>query len=376
MPEGWIETTFGEIATWSSGKSLPEADRVPKGSFPVMGANGEIARTERQLFTEPVITVGRVGACGEVHVIREPCWVSDNALVAQPREVVELGYLAIALEAFDFGTIVGGTTQPLITQTKLKAQAVTLPPLSEQRRIVDLIGACDVVVEAVQYVLRAAMVLATQVREDALEQIENRNPLVPLGSLLERERRPIDVLLSNSYAQIGVRSHGKGIFHKDPVLGISLGSKKIFAIEPGDLVFNIVFAWEGAVAVARQAEHGMCGSHRFPTYRPSGPLPVDFFRHFFSSPKGRNLLQLASPGSAGRNRTLNQKMLMDFKVPAPSQEEAKDLIETMKRAEDLVEAAAAYAKAATVARNGLLESLLSGSHSIPPSYDELLPMAS
>jgi hypothetical protein len=40
-------------------------------------------------------------------------------------------------------------------------------------------------------------------------------------------------------------------FQKPAITGLELGNKRIFKIEPWDLVFNNVFAWEGAIAVAR-----------------------------------------------------------------------------------------------------------------------------
>src|SRR3954447_12550994 len=89
-----------------------------------------------------------------------------------------------------------------------------------------------------------------------------------LSQLLERVRRPLGVEPAAMYHQIGIRSFGKGIFHKPPTTGAEIGNKKLFQVEDGDLVFNIVFAWEGAVALARPGDHGRCGSHRFPTYRP------------------------------------------------------------------------------------------------------------
>lgn len=149
-----------------------------------------------------------------------------------------------------------------------------------------------------------------------------------LGELIERVRRPINVVPSEKYKEIGIRSHGRGIFHKDAVRGSDLGSKRIFAIEPGDLVFNIVFAWEGAVAVASGGEGGRCGSHRFPTYRPIARLcDVHFLALFFESRRGRRILELASPGSAGRNRTLNQSMMLAANVAVPPVEEQRRIVD-------------------------------------------------
>src|SRR5262245_57955823 len=91
-------------------------------------------------------------------------------------------------------------------------------------------------------------------------------PVVPLGEVLQLQRRWIKVHPTETYREIGVRSFGNGIFHKAPIQGSILGNKRVLRIEPGDLVFNNVFAWEGAVAIAGPEEAGMIGSHRFVTY--------------------------------------------------------------------------------------------------------------
>ena len=89
---------------------------------------------------------------------------------------------------------------------------------------------------------------------------------VSVGEVLQLQRRWITLHPTETYRQIGIRSFGRGIFHKAPVQGSALGNKRVLRIEPGDLVFNNVFAWEGAVGVAGKEETGKIGSHRFVTY--------------------------------------------------------------------------------------------------------------
>ena len=158
-----------------------------------------------------------------------------------------------------------------------------------------------------------------------------------LGDLITRVRRPVEVHPDASYAEIGIRSFGRGVFQKEPVTGAALGNKKIFEVREGDLVFNIVFAWEGAVAIVSPADDGRVGSHRFPTYRAvHGQADVRFLRYFFETHKGRALLSDVSPGSAGRNRTLNQGALLDSTLPVPDLEAQLELValsEALERAE-------------------------------------------
>lgn len=91
---------------------------------------------------------------------------------------------------------------------------------------------------------------------------------VTLGECLERVEHPVDVQPDQMYTQVGIRSHGKGLFYKEPVSGAELGNKSVYWIEPDCFILNIVFAWEQAIARTTQAEVGMIGSHRFPMYKP------------------------------------------------------------------------------------------------------------
>jgi type I restriction enzyme S subunit len=152
-------------------------------------------------------------------------------------------------------------------------------------------------------------------------------PMVPLGEVLQLQRRWVTVQPTETYTEIGVRCFGKGIFHKAPVSGSSLGNKRVLEIRPGDLVFNNVFGWEGAVAVAGTAEIGKIGSHRFITYTvDSGRSTAAYLGYFFRSKPGLERLRKVSPGSAGRNRTLNLDQFIVQQVPLPPLEEQRRLV--------------------------------------------------
>lgn len=147
---------------------------------------------------------------------------------------------------------------------------------------------------------------------------------VGVGAVLRLERRQVDVDPFGTYEEIGVRSFGKGIFHKEPISGAALGKKRVFEIMPGDLVFSNVFAWEGAVALAGPAEKGRIGSHRFMTYvAASHDVDLSYLRYFFLSESGLALLNQASPGSAGRNKTLAIDRFEALEISIPDIDEQR-----------------------------------------------------
>ncbi|MGE3445919.1 MAG: restriction endonuclease subunit S [Acidimicrobiia bacterium] len=147
---------------------------------------------------------------------------------------------------------------------------------------------------------------------------------VRVGDLLKLHRRAVEVDPSGEYQEVGVRSFGRGIFRKEPIAGTDLGSKRVFRIEPGDLVISNVFAWEGAIAVASEAEEGMIGSHRFMTFRPKDDrTDTAWLAWFFLSEPGLELIRRASPGSAGRNRTLAIERFEALEIPLPPIDEQR-----------------------------------------------------
>jgi len=140
-----------------------------------------------------------------------------------------------------------------------------------------------------------------------------------VDSFVKRINNPVAVEPDCMYRQIGVRSHGKGIFHKEPVSGKSLGDKRVFWVHPQAFVVNIVFGWEQAVALTSPAEEGFIASHRFPMFVPvENKADLNFLLLFFLRKRGKYLLEQASPGGAGRNKTLGQNEFAKLDVTFPA----------------------------------------------------------
>ena len=191
-------------------------------------------------------------------------------------------------------------------------------------------------------------------------------PKVKLSDVLHAVPRPVEVMADEMYREIGIRSHGKGVFHKQPVSGLELGNKKVFWIEPGDFVLNIVFAWEGAVGVLSEAERGMIGSHRFPTFRADDKrLDARFLLAFFKTPRGVELLGHVSPGGAGRNRTLSKTAFLALEIPLPPLAEQRRVV---ARIEEL---AAQIHEARTLRRQAVEEAELFYPHIRDQTFREM-----
>lgn len=182
-----------------------------------------------------------------------------------------------------------------------------------------------------------------------------------LGELLERIVKPVKVAADSIYQEIGIRSHGRGVFHKDPVSGEELAEKRVFSVVEDSLVLNIVFAWEHAVAMTSRRDVGLIASHRFPMYLArDGKCDLRFVLHYLLSPQGKELLDLASPGGAGRNRTLGQDAFEAIKMPCPPLDEQTKIAEALDTWDRAIEMTQRLAENVEAQRRILLDELVAG----------------
>jgi type I restriction enzyme S subunit len=174
----------------------------------------------------------------------------------------------------------------------------------------------------------------------------------------DRVADQVDVDPDQVYQEIGIRSHGKGLFRKPPVKGSALGDKRVFWVQPDCLVLNIVFAWEQAVARTTHSENGMIASHRFPMFRPKEDRTnLDFVLYFLKSKWGKQLLELGSPGGAGRNKTLSQKEFGELPLCLPPLDEQRRIVAVLDTWGSAISETERLIAAERLRKNGLFQRL-------------------
>ena len=124
---GWKKGKLGDITSVSTGKGLKRIEYNENGLYPVIGANGEIGRTDKYLTNEKLILTGRVGTLGEILISNKEVWISDNVLIIKPNENRFFYAVYFLLKNIDFENLNVGSTQPLVTQTDLKNIEIEFP---------------------------------------------------------------------------------------------------------------------------------------------------------------------------------------------------------------------------------------------------------
>lgn len=190
--------------------------------------------------------------------------------------------------------------------------------------------------------------------------------LYTIGDCLQRVENPVHVNPEELYTQIGIRSHGKGLFYKEPVTGAELGNKAVFWIEPDCFVVNIVFAWEQAIGKTTKSEIGMIGSHRFPMYKPvNNRVDIDYLICYFLTKRGTDILEAASPGGAGRNKTLGQDRFLKSKIVLPPLLEQQKIAAILMTQDKIIELKEKLLAEKQHQKKYLMQQLLTGKKRLP-----------
>lgn len=186
--------SLGEAISFKNGKTPPARSNILK--YPVFGANGIIGHSSEINSNGPCIVIGRVGAyCGSLHYSSTPCWVTDNAIIAEPKNQNESRYWFYALKTLDLHNRSQGSGQPLINQEILRS--ITFGPCTprEMSTISTILGALDDKIAANKTTIRKTSELSEALTNSVLRDVGETN-VGSVASVITRGAAP-------KYAEIG-----------------------------------------------------------------------------------------------------------------------------------------------------------------------------
>ena len=136
LPNNWCFCHFGDIAAVINGKNQSKVEN-PNGKYPIYGSGGIMGRADDYICPENCTIIGRKGSINNPIFVEEKFWNVDTAFGLSPSEAVLPRFLFYFCEYFDFTTLDSSTTLPSLTKTNIQQIIFALPPIEEQKRILD-----------------------------------------------------------------------------------------------------------------------------------------------------------------------------------------------------------------------------------------------
>lgn len=256
--------------------------------------------------------------------------------------------------------------QPGINSAEYSSLQIPLPPLPEQEKIASILSTWDKAIENCKGIIEELKIRNKGLTQKLLtgkmrvKGFDEKWKVKAINECVTFTPRPITKPTEN-YLALGLRSHGKGVFHKTDFDPASIAMETMYEVKEDDLIINITFAWEQAVAIVSKKDEGGLVSHRFPTYsfNDKNATPV-FFRHYILQKRFKFLLESISPGGAGRNRVMSKTDFLKLDIKLPEVKEQKAIATILDKATEELTQYQQKLETLKLQKKGLMQQLLTG----------------
>ena len=142
LPEGWQETTLGDVLTLQRGFDLPRKDRKI-GQVPVIASTGAVGCHNENRVYGPGVVIGRSGSIGGAQFIAEDFWPLNTTLWVKDFKGNDVRYCYYLIKSIDLSHYNVGSGVPTLNRNHIHPHPVFLPPLPEQKAIAHILGSLD-----------------------------------------------------------------------------------------------------------------------------------------------------------------------------------------------------------------------------------------
>lgn len=399
MRDGWREIAVGDVAqvvgggTPKSGVAdywdgdipwLTPADLSKRPSrFTASGdrsiTDAGLAASSAKMLPAGSVLLSTRAPVGYVTVASAPIATNQGfrSLILDDDQLPEFWYYLLLHSTDLLVSHAGGSTFKELSGGALKALRFRVPPLDEQRRIVDLIAAVDAAVDAADAEADgAAALLAAALDASVSDETSAIGSLASIVSGASWGKADVRTDSGDGVTSVLTIANTKpdGSISGEPTLvhGLSarvarLTESSLIAIRTNgnhDRIGNVYRVPEENVGAAVSAFQFVV--------EPNAPADSEYLHWMMRAPSFQAAVTSEASGSTGLGNIAASK-LREMHVPWPTAPEVRaSRASTFASIEAGARSARATADALRTLRSNLLTVLLSGEHEIPSSYDALL----
>lgn len=141
----WEDFLINDVCSeFKSGKNIKADSISESGEYPVYGGNGLRGYTSSYNHEGLYVLIGRQGAlCGNVRSVNGKTYITEHAIAAAGNEKSNTSFLHYLFLKMNLGQYSDQSAQPGLAVNKLLKLEVSLPPISEQKKIAKLLSLLD-----------------------------------------------------------------------------------------------------------------------------------------------------------------------------------------------------------------------------------------
>ena len=138
----WTDKKLGDFITLKRGYDLTKSDRRD-GSVPVISSSGHSGFHDEAKAQGPGVITGRYGSIGEVHYVEEDYWPHNTTLYVTNFHGNNERFVYYFLTDLNLEHYNSASSVPGLNRNHLHQLTVSVPDVSTQRCIADILGALD-----------------------------------------------------------------------------------------------------------------------------------------------------------------------------------------------------------------------------------------
>ncbi len=213
-----------------------------------------------------------------------------------------------------------GDRRQRIQPDQFLTHAILLPPLAEQRLLVEHLDALVHKIEEAKILKEETdLQIESMCRSILADSRYGPTKLTPMRELVRLRSPDVEVRKEENYHFAGVYCFGRGVFRGQHKTGMETSYKQLTRLRMNNFLYPKLMAWEGAFAVVPPECDGLVVSTEFPVFEidQSTVLP-EVLDVYFRSPLVWPQLAGVSTGTNVRRRRLNPSDFLNYRMPIPS----------------------------------------------------------
>jgi type I restriction enzyme S subunit len=378
MRNGWIETTLDKVTECSWGNTETTKSKYVESGYLAYSASGADGFLDWFEHDRSAVVLSAIGAqCGKTWFadgkwtsIKNTIWLKSDNLKLLDK------YLYYLSNRAHFWQI-RGQAQPFISLGDVKKTKVLLPPLSEQKRIVDLISSVDSYMEALQQQLvsaersRSAVLhkLLTSSGDDWVETslgdiaqvVGGGTPSTKTGEYWDGDiiwLTPTEI--TSQDGKVVVDS-----IRKITELGFKNSGAQMLPID------SVILTSRASIGYVALAGKELCTNQGFQSLIPNQSVLSKFLMFWIQL----NRPEFESRSAGSTFKEISKSNVKSIKLQLPPLHEQERIVEIINTFDEVITQTILAASKAKDLRSGLLSDLLSSEHEIPSSYDKVIGAA-
>ena len=219
-----------------------------------------------------------------------------------------------------------GARRERLKPEQLLKMGVPLPPLQEQRQLVNFLDSLNAKIQESTRIRESAnassdrLLIAMAHRDDLSREQKKAEGWrsVTLDQILTLKLDTVQVIPNATYPNLGIYSFGRGLFEKSPIDGMATSAKTLTRVHTGQFIYSRLFAFEGAYGVVPDELNGYYVSNEYPTFNtdPSQVLP-QFLWAYFQSPRIWREVAHGSKGLGDRRQRVQPERVLGHAILLP-----------------------------------------------------------